>query len=87
MFSVYNQSHSKKNENAVKRTERFIDGQVCLDDKHWCANDLSLLYYVTSSSVQNTVYTTDCCLGTLLQTTARHVRFRYALEMCYLNCR
>jgi len=49
-------------------TEGLIDRQVRLDDKHRSTDNLVLLKHVTSSSVQDTVNTTNSCLGTLQYT-------------------
>ncbi len=34
-----------------RETERFVDGQVSLDDEHWCARDLTLLDDNTTATI------------------------------------
>jgi len=61
-------STDEKHKRWHEHTERLIDRQVRLDDKHWRSNNLTFFKDVTSFSVENTVDTTNRCLGTLQDT-------------------
>jgi hypothetical protein len=46
-------------------TEGLVDGQVSLDDEHGSSGCLGLLEDVSTTSVQDSVDSTDCVFGAL----------------------
>lgn len=46
-------------------TERLVDGQVSLDDEHRGSRCLGLLENVTTSTIEDSIDTSDCVFGTL----------------------
>lgn len=53
-------------------TERFVDRQVSLDNEHWCSRHLAILKDVTTSSVQNAIYTSHGIFRALKQGHLNH---------------
>ena len=47
------------------RTEWFIDRQVCLNYEHWSSRSLCLFKYMTSSSIEHSINTTNGIFRTL----------------------
>ena len=46
-------------------TERFVYGQISLNVEHGGSNNLRLLKYVPTSTIEHTINTTDSVLRTL----------------------